>query len=101
MTTPTHELIRRAREVCEAATPGPFKIERGPDHGHWYQMTDEEGYMAEFGEESDAKFFAEAQALLPVLADALEKAEAKAERLKAAIIAAGVTPALAEGIAKG
>ena len=70
--TPTQKLIRRARELVEE--PERFDCEA---------------------------ILRDMYQILPELADALEKSEAGVERLKAAIIAAGVAPALAEGIAKG
>lgn len=83
MTTNPTDLIARAREVCEAATPGPFMIVDSDDGWelHSYHNAANVMMVAEKMREVDADLFAQSRQLLPKLADALEAAVELCERV--------------------
>lgn len=95
------DLITEARELCEAATPGPWEwtvsdilgteLDAENLKGVIRLADDYPGYP-ECGEhlimqlsESDAAFIARSRTLIPELCDALEKAETELDRLTEAL----------------
>jgi len=80
------DLITEARELCERATPGPWRTK---DRGAYIEIHDNNTWakaLSPFahveGDESDnAAFIARSRTLIPELCDALEKANAEMERL--------------------
>ncbi len=69
--------IDRARKLCEAATPGPWRGEQYDNTdrplGHLSGPT----YHGSYIDTADAIFIAESRQLLPELANALEEAHEK------------------------
>lgn len=74
-----NELIQQARELCEKATPGPWKSEETADYSEIYgkhSWGKALNPLAMVGSNlEDAAFIAASRAIVPQLCDALEAAE--------------------------
>ena len=82
------EIVRTARELCEKATPGPWRRHDTADYAEIHNgdtWGKDLSPIALVGHTDDANFIARSRTLIPELCDALEKAEEQIERVHKAL----------------
>ena len=87
MTTDPQNLIARARDVCQGATPGPLSGRTSLDSSGLWNITDKTNFIiAHAMMKGDANMFSAAPDLLMELAKALEAALWEVGALRASIV---------------
>lgn len=80
-----NELIKQARELCEKAMPGPWKIGRESPSGAQNVGTINGVLTAQTTSKDNAAFIATSRTIVPQLCDALEAAQKEIEKLNGSV----------------